>query len=297
MKTLTAVAVVLLVGPAWAQGVLLEPGQIPAAVRAQVDAARKSDPASFEALAQVRASLGALDAQKRGRQPVVSPVLRDLGPRALFPLIREAAISAAPRGELNAAAWDAWRRAVLEVLGELRSPLAAPVFVAVLARTDADFETHRAAAAALGALGDDATVRTLVALSGGPNRSAVLAGMGSCRRVAIAQTLAQAVAAETDARVLAHVARSLGAVGNAWAWRTPGLPAPGEEATVRAIAARALVQAFVKGDPFARQAASNALMVVDAPETPALIQEARRIAPSAALDGLAQRFAKNPTRL
>ncbi len=304
MKTLTAVVVTLLSVQAFAQGVVLSPAQLPVEVRrqllSQVEAARKTDPAAFETLARARAHLGALDGQKRGRQPVVSPVLRDLGPTALYPLINELAVSARPRGEVTAVAWRAWKVAVIEVLGEQRSPVASALFVAVLASTESDFEINRAAAEALGQISDDASARSLVTLSSGPKRDAVLAGMGSCRRVMVAQALAQAVSTTTDMVRLAQVSKSLGMVGNSWAWKTPAVPAKEEEAAVRLIAVRGLMQAFVKGDGQARQAASNALMVVDGSETPALIQDARKIATGptlAALIGLEQRFAKNPARL
>jgi hypothetical protein len=304
MKTLTSMVVALLSVHPFAQGVVVSPNQLPADVLrqlvTQIEAAKKADAASFEALGQIRAKLGALDAQKRGRQPAISPVLRDLGPKALYPLINEAAFSARARGELKTNAWQAWKLAVIEVLGEQRSPVASPIFVAVLSGSETDFELNRLSAAALGEVGDDASARSLVTLSNGPKRDAVLAGMGSCRRLVIAQTLAQAVSTANEGQALARLSKSLGAVGNSWAWRTPGVTAREEEAAVRSTAARGLVQAFVKGDGQARQAASNALMVVDASETPALIQEARKIASGTtltALIGLEQRFAKNPARL
>jgi hypothetical protein len=67
---------------------------------------------------------------------------------------------------------------------------------------------------------------------------------------------------------------------------------------VRATAAAALVDAFVR-EPSLRSEASNALMVVDAPSTPALVAAAKPFASSdtvAALDRLLARFAANPAR-
>ncbi len=304
MKTLTGWVMSLLSIQAFAQGVLLSPEQLPVEARrqlaTQISAARKSDEAAFEALARVRMNLVALDAKKRGRQPTVSPALRDLGRKALYPLIQEVAFLAKPRGEVETAAWQAWKLALLEVLGELRSPAASPIFLAVLASNESNFEINRGAVSALGEISDDASVRALVTLSSGPKREAVLAGMGTCRRLLVAQTLGTAVSTASDMRMLTLLSKSLGMVGNSWAWRTPPVVAKDEEGAIRAIAARALVQAFVKSDGQARQAASNALMIVDARETSALIQEARKIAEgptAAALAGLEQRFAKNPARL
>jgi len=73
----------------------------------------------------------------------------------------------------------------------------------------------------------------------------------------------------------------------------------GEEAATRAVAAKALVGAFVSYSGELRQHASNALMVVDDPSTPALVAAAKKSATGALaadLDKLATRFAKNPTR-
>jgi hypothetical protein len=75
--------------------------------------------------------------------------------------------------------------------------------------------------------------------------------------------------------------------------------ASGERKAVQAIAAKALVEAFVAYGGKVRKTASNALMVVDDPSTPALAQAAKQGASAevrAALDELVQRFANNPTR-
>ncbi len=64
-------------------------------------------------------------------------------------------------------------------------------------------------------------------------------------------------------------------------------------------AAAALVAAFLRSQGSLRDAASNALMVVDAPETPALIDAAQASASleqRTALAALRARFANNPTR-
>jgi hypothetical protein len=290
-----------------ADGVVVAPGRLTAQARAtlvsNIDKARKASPAAFKAVAQVNDQLAELDAHKRGRFPVVTPMLKALGPEALFAMLERMAVSAPARGELSDAAWTAWRAGLIEAVGMLRDPRSAAVLSAVLDSDEADFFVVRAAAEALGRLGDDASAKKLASMSkvAGPRQKAVLAGMGDCRRTIVAQALADAVTARPDADLAKVVVRSLGAVGSSWAWKTPAVAASGEEGATRALAARALVDAFVAYSGEVRGAASNAILVVDDASTPALIQAAKaRVAPSsqlaAELDKLAQRFARNPAR-
>ena len=71
------------------------------------------------------------------------------------------------------------------------------------------------------------------------------------------KTLAAALVSHPTDATASSVVKSLGDVGNAWAWKTPGATAKDEEAAVRETAARALVSAFVSYDGSVRQAASN----------------------------------------
>ena len=102
----------------------------------------------------------------------------------------------------------------------------------------------------------------------------------------------------------AAVARGVGVIvlATAQIWRRGvekvlAFRAPVLEA--RRPAAEALVRAFVSWDGEVRQAASNALMVVDEPSTPTLIETAKKSASpeqQPPLDALAHRFANNPAR-
>ena len=132
--------------------------------------------------------------------------------------------------------------------------------------------------------------------AGGERVHALLAGVGSSRRIDGTTLLAKRLDAHPDAATAKALAKALGTAGNAWAWKT--LSSRTDEATVRELAARALVKAYVAYGGEARTAASNALMVVDDAHTAALVTEARRTASAdqaAALDELAARFAANPT--
>lgn len=216
-------------------------------------------------------------------------------------MIERAAIQSPARGELSDSAWKAWRVGLIEAIGMLRDRRSAPLFVAVLDGNETDFDLIKVTTESLGRLGDDASAQKLVALSkvAGARQKAVLAGLGECRRLVVAQALADA-SKSADEETARLVAKALGHVGSAWAWKTPAAAAHGgEEASTRALAARTLIDLFVAHDGDARSTAAAAVLMVDDPSTPQLIAQARAAASgatAAALDELAQRFAKNPLR-
>jgi HEAT repeat protein len=215
-------------------------------------------------------------------------------------MLEHVAITAPPRGDLTDTAWSAWRVGLLEAIGTLRDPRSAAVLTAILDSAETDPMIVKAAAEALGKLGTDTAVQKLLAMSkSGPKSRAVLAGMGHCRRAAIADALAKVIATKPDADTARVVLKSLGDVGSAAAWATTIVQVSGEEAATRAAAAKALVGAFVAYEGDLRKLAQAAILVVDDPSTPNLIASAKQGAsPSlaAALDKLAAKLADNPTR-
>lgn len=271
------------------------------ALRVRIEKARAADAKPFDALARLRERLPDLDAQKRGRLVPLSPSLKAMGPSALLPMLEVLAFGDSRAQGLSETAWRAWAVGLIEAVGALRDSSAAPVLWATLEGPEADFSVVRAATAALGKLGDDRTAQRLVSLSRaqGPKQRAVRAGLGECRRLVAAQALAEALQAESDPERAHELIESLGEVGNAWAWRTPAVEAKGEEEAIRALAAQALVEAFVANDGRLRSDASNELMIVDSAKTPELIaaERARADAQLASeLDALAARFQANPAR-
>lgn len=313
MKTISLAVMVLglLSGTARGNGLLLSPDQLPAETREtfaqQIRSARAENPKPFDALATVRENLPMLDAGKRGRMVPLSRMLKSMGADAYLPVVEELAFRSRGVSDLAPSAALAWKVGMLETIGNLRDPRSEPLLSAVLASDLAQEQVVRAAAEALGKLETDSAAKTLVGLvekGGGSDgtdsrRIAVLVGMGSCRRLVAARALAEALEDIADEPTAKRVIKALGDVGNAWAWRTPAVKHRDEEAAVRRTAAEALVAAFVRYQGEARQAASNALMVVDAPITAKLIDEAKQSADQelrVALDGLAARFARNPTR-
>ncbi len=287
------------------EGVVIAPSALRpsdrSSLEAQVALARASNPASFQQLARVRAQVAGLDATKRGRLVPIPKILGSMGRDALLPMLEQIAVSAPPRGAMTDTAWTAWRAGLIEAVGALRDSRAAPVLLAVLQGGEADFLVVRAAASAYGKLGSDVVASELVRLSrvSGPRQAAILAGMGHCRRASVANELARVLSRRPGAETAVHVARSLGDVGSAWAWETPSLSSNPEGATVRAIAAQSLMDAYLSYDGEVRAMAAKALLVVHAPSTSALVSAARSTARPdqlLALDELEQMLANNPIR-
>lgn len=269
-------------------------------LRTNIDKARVSDPSAFKDVREIVAHAREADKRARGRKAPIALHLAGLGTKALMPLLELVAFDATPLAPNESAADRASvQRDIVEAIGLLKDARAMPVLVAVLAK-EGDFATTRTAAEAVARLDSDDAANTLVATLGkatGERATAILAGMGACHRAVIARTLADRLASRPDDATAKHVVKSLGQVGNAWAWKT--LSERGDEAAARETAARALVTAYVQYGGEVREAAAKALLVVDDSHTNALLEGARRGASpdvALALDELATRLASNPTR-
>jgi HEAT repeat protein len=273
------------------------PAKAVADLRNDVARARTIDPRSFITVSGIVTHAPEANARARGRKAPVALYLAKLGPSALMPMLEMLAIDA-PHGIPEESA-TAVRRDLIEAVGLLKDVRALPVLSAILTDTSEDTETTRTVTEAVARIGtEEAATHILGALaaSNGERARAIVAGMGECRRLRVAEALATQLRETHDDATARAAARSLGRSGNAWAWKT--LSDRGEESRIRTTAARALVDAYARREGEERDAASNALMVVDAPETPSLIAEAKRTASpevARALDALADRFARNPT--
>ena len=288
-----------------AEGVVVDPSTLQQADRAsllaQIANAKAQDPSAFTRLASVRADMTRLDANKRGRYVPVAKILRPAGASALLPMLEQLAFDAPARGTMTDSAWTAWRAGLIEAVGTLRDKRSAPVLLSILQHHRSDPMVLRAAAAAYGKLGTDDVAQQLVSLSRttGSHRTAILAGMGHCRRVVVVSELSRVMSSHPDAQTAEVVAHSLGDIGSAWAWETPSLASHPERSATRALAAQALLNAYVTYEGAVREMATKALMVVNDPSTSSLIAEARAVASPAlahALDALAERMKNNPIR-
>jgi hypothetical protein len=234
-----------------------------------------------------------------------------------MPMLELLAFDGHTSTDLTPMARAALRVGLVEAVGIIRDARAVPVLSRIALR-DRDVDMTRASADALGRIGtNDAYDALLAALASADSNAstgtttgtttgsservqALLAGVGSSRRIDGATLLAKRLDRESshpDAATAKAIAKALGTAGNAWAWKT--LASRADEATVREIAARALVKAYVAYPGEARSAAMNALLVVDDPHTNALVAAARSgasVDEAGALDALSSRLAKNPTR-
>lgn len=264
--------------------------------RREIAQAKKAAPEAFEAVAATRAQVPALDARKRGRFAPVTTQLASLGPRATWAFVEALAFDGELDASLKRTAHVAWQGGLLEALGRMQDKRVEPLLEAAVRRVDLEPEVVRSATEALGLLGTDSAVATLTALAStaGAHRDAMLSGLGACRRLAMADFLAKALAgATTDVERLALV-KALSSVGNAWALATPtGAPVPAEVPRLRAVAAGALVKLYARSQGNVRKQAADAILVVAAPETPELLAQVRAVDP-AAVDGLSQRFLALP---
>lgn len=288
-----------------ADGVMLAPSALDAKARVALEAAIKHDKtknaAAFAEVAKARAELADLDAQKRGRLAALTPRLKALGPSAVLAMLNELAFDAKGKGALTDTAWQAWKLGLLEASSMLRDARSEPVYVAVLEGAESDAALVKAASEALARLSTDTAASKLVALSKktGAKQVSIVTGMGHCRRAVVADHLASMLAGASDADLVKGLARALGDVGSAWAWKTTTVQqaAPGEEAKTRLAAAKALVDAYATAPTAARDMLMKAVLVVDHPQTGALVASAKKSASASGqklLDELLAKFQASP---
>lgn len=300
MRTLGITISILLVAGAARADVQLS-SEAHTRLEAHIQTAHTRDAAIFDAVKSIVAQADALDHQKRGRFYPMTSILRGVvrghpgsAMALLEPLVAPERFTM-PRSE---SARIALRAGLLEAAGDLKDPAAAPVYRAIIAN-ETEFYALRAAVEALGKLAQDADVAMLstLAQARGPKQDAVVSGIGACRRVAAAHALESVVAQNPTGMSAKHLARALSAMGSAWALATPNASPALEAPAVRDTTGRAALAMFVSNVE-ARQDASNALVVIAAPDAPRWIADARRTASpelATALDALAARLAHNPT--
>lgn len=275
-----------------------------AVLQEQVARARLETPEAFVRLDVAAARVEVLDARKRGMLAPVSPALKDLGREALWPMVERLAFATEKlRQPATEPARLALKVGLVEAAGELRDARLAPLWKSLLLEgPDTRRPVLRAAAVALARLETLDAAETLIALSrkDGAHGEAAREALGHCRRLVAARALAQALDARPPPAEALRLARALGDAGSAWAWKTSAVQARSEEGAVRRVAAEALVRAYLDYEGDTRRVISNAVLRVDAPETPSLIDSARSRAAGeaqrAALDALSERLRANPLR-
>lgn len=298
-------AVFAFAGDAFAAGVAIDPTSIDAKSRAalsgEIARARQETPELFASAFDIARRAGELDAAARMPGIPLTRHFRNLGPRGYYPLMELLVFDAHTVPGLSESAAAALRIGVIEAIGQIREPRAVP-FLARLVDVR-DLATVEAAAGGLAKVGTDDALGALSSAAlraktaDAPRERAILAGMHDCHRERAARFLADRLRERPDAETARVVIKSLGGVGNKWAWATNG--ARNEEASTRALAAEALVDAFVAYSDDVREAAAKALLVVDAPTTSASLAAAKGKATrdvALALERFERRFAANPAR-
>ena len=289
-----------------AAGAGLDGSDLPAATRselkAEIEKARVATPELFKAVANVAANARELDANARKQGVPLTMHFKPLGQRALYPMLEALVFDSHAPSDLPPSAASALRLGLIEAVGTIRDPRAIPVLAKIM-DLGRDDQTVRASAQGLARIGtDDAlTILTTAATTaktaaGNERERAILSGMHDARREPAARFLARRLQQNPDVETARVVVKSLGGVGNAWAWKT--LSDQSEASATRGIAANALVDAYVRFGGEVREQAAKAILVVDDLSTPTLIAQAKKGASSdiiSSLEALERRFANNPT--
>lgn len=311
MRTIASFALVLglvaISGQAHASGAALDASVLPAKtqsdLRAEIAKARAETPELFRQVQDVASHAREIDAKSRRPGLPLTMHFKSLGNRAFYPMLDLLVFDAHTEPNLPTTAASALRVGLIEAVGAIRDARSVPV-MAHLVQSARELETVTAASEALAKVGSDEALAALTSAvtqahggDGNARERAILTGMHDARRESAARFLADRLDAKPDAATAKVLAKSLGGVGNAWAWKT--LTNQSEADASRRTAAAALVRAFVAYDGEARDAAGKALLVVDDPSTAGLLAKAKvdaRRDVVLALEGLEQRLAHNPTR-
>lgn len=256
---------------AFAGGLGADPERLGAArdgLAADIEGYRGSHPEAFEALANVKGHKPEVYKALRNPIPtVVTRELRGLGPSVLLPMLEALAFRAPARGAATDVEWDALTAGMLEAVGVLRDARSAPVLAAVFESSAGRPLVAAAAARAMGRVGTDALLANLMRHTGkaDPLRLQAIQGLGELRRIESARHLAGLLEGAADDATAQAISDALGVLGSSWAWRALGSKAAATGADVRAVCARALVPAFVQRKGDARNAAHDALLMVESP--------------------------------
>jgi hypothetical protein len=293
-------------GVAYAKdGMATQASQLSESARAslakEIEAFKVSNPEAFEAVRNVQGHRPETYKRFRNPIPVVGRELRSLGPNALLPMLEALAFDAPVRATLTDREWEALTVGMLEAVGVLRDARSGPVLRAVFEGSGKTAPVLKAAAIAMGRLCGDADLALLTkrSLAGDALRIPAIHGLGHCMRAASAKHLAGLLAASPDDATAEVLGEALGTVASSWAWKTLGPAAEAEGASVREIAAKALVAGFVRHGGEARAQIKRALLMTEHKATPELIAKVRPSADAATaaeLDKLAGQIARNAKR-
>jgi hypothetical protein len=238
-------------------------GASPPDLRREIAAARLASPRPFAAVARLRARVAERVPIGRERAALARS-LKSLGPHGAEALL-EALGDESRLFALAPRAREVFLVGVVEALGALREPRAAPLLHSWFDREDASLPVARAVGEALGRLCHDREVAFLVArgVAGQRREREALSGLGHCRRRDAAAHLTARLDGNPDAPVATTLAEALGWLGSSWAWQAKGAAHAVEGEALRDDAARALRAAQTRyRDPETQARIADALKMV-----------------------------------
>lgn len=307
MKALTrllGIGLFLIAPSALADGISIAPSALPNDARAKLEndiaAAKAAQPKIFAAVKNVKGHRPEHYGKNRNPYPTATRELRGLGPAALLPMLDALAFQAPDRGKLTDAEWDALAIGMLEAVGVIKDARASAVVGAIFEASALRPGVRLAAARAAGRLGGDAELTLLTghAKSGDPLELAAIHGLGEMMRLEAAKHVAQILGSTKDAKVAEAAATALGTLGSSWAWKSLGPKAQSAGLEVRKVCAGALTPRAVRGTGAQRVAASDALLMVEHPDTLDLLRAQRSVKGTDArvVDGLIARVERQQKR-
>lgn len=267
------------------QGVLLRAADLPTAARSALQAAVSSDQAKhpdvYETIAKLRGCTPAGYADRRRPMAECGREMRLMGPQARLALVAALVFDAprTPEGRqpyVSETDKAAFIRGAVETLGMIRDPSLSPVLQAAFLQQDGQFFEVAAQAVGRTATDSDLALLTQSARSANPRQGAAVSGLGECKRLESAKTLAQLL--DSRGAVAPLVGNALGRVASAWGWQAlvrvrPSLQAEANQ--VREVAANALVRGLLtlEDDESVKQL-TNGLMMTEWPAIPSMLDAA-----------------------
>jgi HEAT repeat protein len=223
----------------------------------------------------------ALDSARPGRTRPV-PVFHRIDESMVPVMLR--ALRVSPPCHLRPSGRLAWRVGLVQALGRARERRAQPMLEKLLSDPRQPVQVTRATVEALAILDPARSARLLLHQLHLPisreRRKAILAGLGHCRRIPVANALADEIQSgdEDYARV---AVRAMGELGNASSWARLPLSRRRAERRLRHFSARILVAAFSQQPAALRPEIVRALQRIEAPGTVELLERAGEMKPLA----------------
>ena len=236
------------------------------ALAAEIAAFKQSNPEAFERLRTVKGHRPEHYRKFRNPIPFVSRELKNMGPQALLPMLEALAFEAPERNGATEQEWEALKQGMIEAVGRLRDVRSSSV-LQITFKKDHPFSTQVTAGEALGRLCDAGSLSLLEASLSSARRAAAIDGLGMCRKSAAAEILVGELDSAASADEAARISRALGTLSSSWAWRALGKSRAAEGLSVRRMASKALLSAYVRfGQAQTRKEIAKGITMVGHPD-------------------------------